>query len=144
MFLWVDTDKIPTIDELNVVDYCLWVLQDKYVDQEENQYLISGLNWTDETAIENYEKHFEKLDKKEKVELLEEIIKSDWGKDWMSKLVSLMFEAMLADPIYGSNPNDLSWEWLNHNPGQPRPSRKNDYNALLKKKKENVVITELK
>ncbi len=141
IFLWSDNRGVPQIDKLNVLDYFLWVFEDQDVDQEENQYIINGLIWTDETSMENYEKHFDKLSEKEKVELLQDIIKSDWGESWMSKVLSLLFEAILSDPIYGSNINGMSWEWLEHNPGQPRPNQDNKYKALLERKKENIVIT---
>ncbi len=141
IFLWSDDKNVPRIDELNVLKYFLWVLEDKYVDQEENQYITNGLIWTDETSVENYERHFDKLSDKEKMELLQEIIKSDWGESWMSKVLSLIFEAILSDPIYGSNSNGISWEWLEHNPGQPRPNQNNKYKVLLERKKENLVIT---
>ncbi len=140
-FLWSDNRDVPQIDEQNVLSYFLWMLQDPDVDQEENQYIINGLIWTDETSVEYYERHFNQLNDRERKELLEEIVNSDWGESWMSKVLSWLFEAILSDPIYGSNRNGISWEWLAHNPGQPRPNEKNDYKALLARKKENIVIT---
>ena len=142
-FLWPKSDKTPSIIEIKVNEYLIWVLSDKNVDPEENQYVLDGLKWIDETSVEDYNIHFEKLNEKQKEELLKKVVNIEWGESWLSKMLTITFEAMFADPIYGSNPNGIVWDWINHNPGQPRPTIENKYQLLLERKKENIAISSL-
>lgn len=140
-FLWPDDNFGPTLESIKAYEFFLWVLSDKNVDPEENQYLINGLNWVDETSVEDHNTHFDKLTGKQKYRLLKNVLNLDWGESWFSKVLTILFEAMFADPIYGSNPEGIVWNWLDHNPGQPRPIENNKYSIVLKRKDENVIIT---
>ena len=142
-FLWPDDKSGPNIKEIRVFEYLIWMLNDKNIDPEENQYTINGLNWVDETAMEKYQKHFEKLSKREKYRLLHKISNLEWGESWLSKMLSIIIEAMFADPVYGSNPDGIVWKWFHHDPGQPRPDNENKYPVILNRKKENIFINSL-
>jgi len=142
-YLWPDDKSGPGIVEIKVYDYLIWMLSDKNIDPEENQYTINGLNWVDETAMEDYQKHFEKICKREKYRLLHKISNLEWGENWLSKMLSILIEALFADPVYGSNPDGIGWKWVNHNPGQPRPDNENKYPVILNRKKENIFINSL-
>ena len=142
-FLWPDDKYGPNIQEMHIYNYLIWMLNDKNIDPEENQYTINGLNWIDETAMEDYKKHFEKLSKKEKYKLLHKVSNLEWGESWFSKILSIIIEALFADPIYGSNPEGIVWKWFRHNPGKPRPNDNNKYPMILNRKKEKVSIKSL-
>jgi len=45
-------------------------------------------------------------------------------------MLTLIFEALLLDPIYGVNTNNIGWNWLNHDPGVPRPNKENMYPTI--------------
>jgi len=53
--------------------------------------------------------------------ILRGISQSEAGENWLSTLLSYVFEAMLAPPIYGGNPNGIGEKWLNHQAGFPLP-----------------------
>ena len=142
-FLWPDDKFGPTHESIKAFEFFLWVLSDKNVDPEENEYLINGLKWVDETSIEEYNIHFEKTSGKQKYKILKKVLNLEWGESWLSKVLTILFEAMFADPIYGSNPEGIVWNWLDHNPGQPRPIENNKYSILLKRKEENIIVTSL-
>ncbi len=46
------------------------------------------------------------------------------GESWVSLILFYTLEALLSDPIYGGNQNELGWKWLNHHTGQPQPKVK--------------------
>jgi gluconate 2-dehydrogenase gamma chain len=143
IFLYPNDNFGPDLKTIKTIDYLYWVLSDNNVDPEENQYMLNGLNWVDETAIEEYGIHFEKLKTKQKFILFQNILKNDWGENWLSKMLTIIIESMFADPIYGSNPESIVWKWLNHNPGQPRPNENNKYPIILNRKMEKTIFTNI-
>jgi len=142
-FLYPSDGFGPSLEKIKTYDYFIWTITDRYLDPEENKYLLDGIQWIDETSSEEYNKHFEKLAAKEKYELLNLISKKEWGENYFSKVLTVIIESIFADPIYGSNPQGIDWEWFNHNPGQPRPDKSNKYKAILDRKKEDIQITGL-
>jgi gluconate 2-dehydrogenase gamma chain len=53
-----------------------------------------------------------------------------WGRAWLSLLLYYIFEALLSDPVYGGNPGEIGWRWLEHQPGFPRPPADKIYGSL--------------
>ena len=111
----------PGSAEVNALAYLLWVLADPEKDPEEVQYIVNGIGWVDETAEEQKGKKYLDLTQQEREELVAMISRESWGESWLSVVLSFIFEALLCDPQYGGNPDATGWEWLEHNPGQPRP-----------------------
>ena len=52
---------------------------------------------------------------------MRQIEQSRAGRNWLSLLLTYVLEALLADPVYGGNPDGIGWQWLEHQPGYPRP-----------------------
>jgi gluconate 2-dehydrogenase gamma chain len=104
--------------------YLLWVLSDERMDPEEKEYIINGIGWVDETAEENFSKNFVKLTQAEREKLIGDVSKETWGRSWLGVILTFIFEALLSDPQYGGNTDEIGWDWLHHNPGQPRPTKK--------------------
>ena len=141
LYMWPDNKNIPTVKEIQIPRYIKWYLNDKYIDPEEKQYFFNGLTWIEESALENYGKKFKNLTKSQRYELLDTVKNTGWGESWLSMVMTLVIEAMFADPIYHSNPGGIVWKWLNHDPGQPRPDKHNKYPVILNRKKKTTVIT---
>jgi gluconate 2-dehydrogenase gamma chain len=120
--LFPNDDNGPGASEINALEYLLWVLADAEKDTDEVNYLIDGIGWTDETAEEEFSKNYLDLAKSEREQLVELISKEGWGESWLSMVLTLIFEALLCDPHYGGNPESIGWKWLEHDPGQPRPT----------------------
>lgn len=121
----------PGALEFKADKYLIWVLSDKRLDPDEQQYIINGIGWVDETAKEEYSKRFTALNSSEKEQLIAGISKENWGESWLSVMLTFIFEAMFADPLYGSNPDGIGWQWLEHNPGYPRPIEALIYDNIL-------------
>jgi hypothetical protein len=134
----------PTIDQLNTLKHLQNYLSDKNIDPDEQIFLTNGIDWLDETAQEDYKKAFLDLSSIQKQDIISKIVKESWGESWLSKLLTLTFESLLLDPIYDININKAGWQWLHHHPGQPRPQKTNQYPKILDRKKENIIITNLK
>ena len=130
-FLFPSDGNGPGATELKAIDYLQWVLLDSYMDVEEKQYILKGIAWVEETAMEESNSSFLKLEPPQKIDLLEKIAEEDWGEAWYSMNITFIFEALLSDPIYSSNKEGIAWAWLEHNPGQPRPSEAMKYGHFL-------------
>ena len=70
----------PGAIDFNADKYLLWVLSDRRIDPEENQYIITGLKWLDEAAKEEKNTHFLKLSKRKQVQLIQTISTTNWGR----------------------------------------------------------------
>ncbi len=121
----------PGATDINAATYLLWVLADPQKDPDEVEYIINGIGWVDETAFEEYETAFIDLSPDDREQLIALISRTNWGESWLSVILTFIFEALLSDPQYGSNPNSIGWKWLDHNTGQPRPSKELLYPKIL-------------
>jgi len=122
----------PGAHQLNADEYLLWVLSDPKKDPADTKYIIDGIGWVEETADEEYGKAFKQLNTSEKEELVAFIAKEAWGSSWLSIILTYIFEALIADPQYGGNIDEAGWKWLNHYPGNPRPTNELLYGNILK------------
>jgi len=130
-FLFPVDGNGPGAIDINAADYLQWVVLDPQMDEEEIKYIFKGITWVEETAQEEKQKQFLQLDTESQTEVLTYIANENWGESWYSVLLTFIFEALLSDPIYGSNPDSMGWKWLNHNPGYPRPKEKQKYGQFL-------------
>lgn len=121
----------PSVDQINAYPHLLWVLSDKRKDKESIDYILKGIGWVEDTAQENYGKGFSELSQIEIEELIEFMAVRNWGASWLSVILTLIFEALTLDPIYNVNPKNVGWEWLNHIPGNPRPTVENSYSNIF-------------
>ena len=126
----------PGALEVNADKYLVWVLNDPLLDSKERNYVIKYINQLDKSAKDGYGASFLELSKKEREENIAFIAKESWGKKWLSRILTLIFEALLLDPIYGGNPNNIGWNWLGHHPGQPRPTKEINYPTIIKSTNE--------
>ena len=122
----------PGALEVNADKYLVWVLNDSLLDPKEKNYVIKYIDQIDKSAKDRYGASFLELSKKEREDHIAFIAKESWGKKWLSRILTLIFEALLLDPIYGGNPNNIGWNWLGHHPGQPRPSKEINYPTIIK------------
>lgn len=117
----------PGAIELQSPQYILWVLRDELIDPDENEFIINGIDLIDEASRKKFGSRYVSLSVIESEQLIELLSKEKWARSWFSVMLTLIFESMFADPVYGSNPDGIGWKWLNHNPGVPRPDYKIAY-----------------
>lgn len=130
-FLFPSDGNGPGAKDLQAEKYLQWVLLDEKMDIEERQYLLNGILWVEETALEEKETSFLQLSEGDQKEILRFIATQTWGESWFSMNLTFIFEALLSDPIYASNIHKQGWNWLEHHPGQPRPIEAMKYGNFL-------------
>ena len=127
----------PGAYDVKAHEYLKWWLTDARIDPDEQQYVRNGLKWVDETAQETHQQHFLKLSKQQQVDLIYQISQETWGESWLSVMLTYIFEAMISDPIYGYNQNEIGWSWLNHQAGVPRPTEALKYDTIFETIQKN-------
>ncbi len=141
--LFPENNGVPGIAELNTYQHLNNYLQDANVDIDDKNYLIKGISWIEESANETFQKEFKDLNYEQKQELFKQILKEDWGESWASRLLTLIFESLLLDPLYDVNLQQSGWNWLHHIPGNPEPDEQNHYKKLLAAKTKPEIITQI-
>jgi gluconate 2-dehydrogenase gamma chain len=129
--LFPDDGNGPSVIDINAYAHFLWVLSDKRKDPESIEYIINGLGWTEDASQENYGRTFSDLTHLEVEELVAFMADRNWGASWLSIIITLIFEALSMDPIYGVNTNEVGWKWLEHHHGTPRPNKGNSYTNIF-------------
>lgn len=121
----------PGALEIHADTYLLWVLNDTELDPDENRYIIEKLDKLEAYSKKHTGDSFVDLSMDEQFNLLDELTEIKWGNRWISRLLTLIFEALLLDPQYGANPDGIGWKWLQHDPGTPRPAKNLLYPEIL-------------
>jgi len=125
--LFPKSNDSPGANDINALHYLHFVLTDPDIDEDNKNLLINGLDWLEEECHTTYNKSFINLSSQERDQIFRIIEDSNWGYRWLSLNLIYIFEALLSDPIYGGNPNEIGWRWLEHTPGFPRPTADNMY-----------------
>lgn len=123
----------PGAGELGAAGYLRRTLAGPRVDPDDRDFLLQGAVWLDDAARQEVGGGFAALGPAEQDAVLATIARSDAGDRWLSRLLDFLFEALLADPVYGGNPQGAGWEWLGHRPGFPRPPADKTYAALARR-----------
>jgi hypothetical protein len=99
-------------------------------DINEIEFIYNGVGWLNGFSNSQLKQNFVALTFDEKEKTLRAISQSNAGGNWLSNLVSYIFEAMLTPPSYGGNPNGIGWQWLDHQAGFPLPPTGKRYYEL--------------
>lgn len=129
--LFPKNQNSPGALDINASTYFTWVLTDIEKDPNDIKQMKEGIRWTNEMASKTFSRKFTHLSMDEKEITLKNLAKEGYGERWLSVVLTLIFEALLSDPIYGSNTNEVGWKWLEHTPGSPRPTAANSYNSTV-------------
>jgi gluconate 2-dehydrogenase gamma chain len=141
--LFPDVESTPGSIALNSFPFFISVINDNWRDEAENEFLIVGLDALNNLSHDIYDSDFYALNVKKQQEILANYINDD-GEDWASAMLSVIFESLFANPVYGCNPNGIGWKWLQYTPGQPQPTIENKYPEIIKKRKsESAVISNI-
>lgn len=122
----------PGAKDINAISYLRNMLADPVTDTDEKEFILNGVRWLNELALERHKADFVHLSYSQQAAMLQQITKTKAGRNWASKLLSYLLEALLSDPVYGGNPDGIGWKWLEHRPGYPRPPMNKRYYDLLK------------
>jgi gluconate 2-dehydrogenase gamma chain len=124
-------DNSPGAREINALTYLQFIVTDDTLDTDSREFITQGAMWLEGMADQLYKKSFVELKSDSREKVLKRIASSKAGENWLSTLLLYITEALLSDPAYGGNPNQLGWKWLQHIPGYPRPPVDKTFPNLL-------------
>lgn len=114
--LFPKTQTMPNAKEFGATHYLIKNIQNEYFDKEDANLIIQGtIDFT--SSFPN----FINISQKEQEQIIQSASQNSYGNEWLSKLIRYGFEALLSDPIYGGNTNQVGWKALHHKAGQPQP-----------------------
>ena len=111
---------MPSAKEMNTVQFLFETMAHKSFNVKVRRFILEGARWFNE--LEKGE--FLYMTHRDKEYALRRFEKRAYGKSWLSYIMTLTLEAMLSDPIYGSNINEVAWLSLGVSGGYPRPKEK--------------------
>lgn len=117
--LFPKTQTMPSAKEFNALGFLQSVSKHNSFDKSDLEYILQGArdfhgSFNDFLAVDN----------RKKEEYIQSANSNEYGQSWLSLLIYYGIEAMLSDPVYGGNTNEIGWKSLNHNTGKPQPKYK--------------------
>ena len=139
------TSNGPSAKDINALAYLHQVMTVQPTSADEKEFILKGVGWLNGFAKSEQGKPFVQLSFAEKESTLRGISNSRAGENWLTTLLAYLFEAMLAPPAYGGNPNGVGWQWLDHQAGFPLPEVGQRYFELPPrgKTKNEIAIREI-
>ncbi len=121
----------PGAADINAAAYLEWAITAPGIDPDTRNMIVNGIGRLQDASRERFEAPFTGLDGEQSEQLLRYLAdKTRWGRAWLSLMLYYIFEALLSDPAYGGNPDEIGWRWLQHQPGFPRPPADKIYGRL--------------
>lgn len=117
--LFPEGSKIPSARSMNVTKFLFETMKHESFDKDIRKFVLEG---AEELILR--EKDFISLSTKEKEKALRAYEETNYGSNWLSRIITLTMEAIFSDPIYGSNINESGWKALGSYGGYPRPKRR--------------------
>lgn len=124
----------PGANDIGATIYLHNAIENPNADSEDKDFIFRGIGWLDGLTQERHKKTFLQLDAVMQEDIIEVIVKSRAGSNWVSTLLTYTLEALLMDPVYGGNKNGIGWQWLNHQPGYPAPPADRTWDKLLQER----------
>ena len=121
--LFPDDGDGPDAKAINAFDYLAFAMTDpQNIADGDPGFIAKGVGWLQDLAEQTQGDSFLKLSQEKQAAILKQISASSAGENWLSLLLYYLTEALLLDPIYGGNPDQIAWQWLEHQAGFPRPT----------------------
>jgi len=102
---------------MHATQFLFETMQHRSFDKDIKAFILEGAK-----ELQKREKgEFVSLSFEEKEKALREYEKTDYGRNWLSRMMTLSMEGLFCDPIYGTNIQEAGWKALSSYGGFPRP-----------------------
>ncbi|WP_196139259.1 gluconate 2-dehydrogenase subunit 3 family protein [Aliikangiella sp. G2MR2-5] len=120
--MFPDDGNGPDAEAINAFGYLEFAMTDRQnIEDGDPEFLKKGIGWLQDLSISSQGEDYLKLAEPEQVALLKKISASSAGENWLALIIYYLAEALMLDPVYGGNPEQVGWRWLEHQAGFPRP-----------------------
>jgi len=129
--LFPSGEDSPGAADINATAYLEWAITAPDTDPDTRNTIVNGIGRLRDASFERFDAAFIDLNNEQRERLLRYLADNTrWGRAWLSLILYYIFEALLSDPAYGGNPDEIGWRWLQHQPGFPRPPAEKIYGKL--------------
>lgn len=132
--LFPPADDIPGAGDIGAHIYLYNAIETPTADGEDKEFIYQGVKWLEDLTQQRKQKSFIRISMAEQEEMLQIIVQSRAGRNWISTLLTYLLEALLTDPVYGGNRDKAGWLWLQHQPGYPTPGADKTWHNLLQRR----------
>lgn len=132
--LFPAAEDVPGASDIGAIVYLHTAIENPAADGEDKDFIFRGVGWLDDLTQQHFKKTFVQLETGQQQQIIEVIVKSRAGRNWVSTLLTYILEALLMDPVYGGNQNGIGWKWLAHQPGYPLPAADKTWGQLLQRR----------
>jgi len=122
--LFPEGSQIPSAISMQATQFLYETVAHKSYDRDICEFVIEGAKELDERT----EGRFALLSSSDKEKALRAYEETNYGSNWLSRIMTLTMEGIFCDPIYGSNIKEGGWKALQAYVASPRP--KTRYIAL--------------
>jgi len=127
-------DDIPGAGDIGANIYLHMAIENPDADGEDKDFIFRGVGWLNDLTNERHQKTFLQLTLSQQEEIIDVIVQSRAGRNWVSLLLTYIIEALVSAPIYGGNRNNTGWKWLEYQPGFPLPPADKTWDRLLQRR----------
>ena len=110
--------KIPSAASMNVTQFLFETITHKSYDKDIRAFVLEGA----EELMKREKGQFASMNSKEKEKALREYEETNYGSNWLSRIMTITMEGLFSDPIYGSSIQESGWKALGSYGGLPRPA----------------------
>ncbi|MBT8349300.1 MAG: gluconate 2-dehydrogenase subunit 3 family protein [Sulfurovum sp.] len=115
--LFPEGSKIPSAKSMIITQFLLETMMHRSFDKDIKAFVIEGAK-----ELEKREKgRFTSMTVQEKEKALRAYEETNYGGNWLSRIMTLTMEGLFSDPIYGSNIKESGWQAISSYGGFPRP-----------------------
>ena len=117
--LFPQTTTMPSAKAFNALSYLMKNIDNEHFDKDDVELITNGAFFFKRDFPQFFTQNL-----KAKHQTLQKASEDDYFEYWLSRVMYYGFEAMLGDPIYGGNTNEIGWKSTLHVSGEPRPTQK--------------------
>ena len=112
--------KLPSAKAMGTVTFLKETITHASYDRDIRRFVIEGAQELERRTQDK----FLTMDDVQKEAALRSYEETRYGSNWLARIMTLTMEAILSDPIYGSNIGQEGWKAVGSFGGSPRPKER--------------------
>ena len=116
--MFPEGNQIPSAVSMNVTKFLFETITHKSYDKDIRVYVLEGA----EELMQREKGQFTSMNPNDKEQALRGYEETNYGSNWLSRIMTISMEGLFSDPIYGSNIKESGWKALGSYGGMPRPA----------------------
>jgi hypothetical protein len=116
--MFPEGSRLPSARSMRTTQFLLETMKHNSFDKDIRAFVLEGAK-----ELKRREKgRFISMTQQEKERALRAYEETNYGRSWLSRMMTLTMEGLFSDPIYGSNIKEEGWRALFAFGGFPRPT----------------------